>query len=123
MAGEDPRSLNILLTSTAWRNDHNGFSHQGPGLIQNVITQRGSVGRVYFPPDANCLLSVADHCFRSRSYVNVVVIDKQPALAVASRSTMRSTHCARGAGVWDLGGNGRRRTATPTSSWPARVTS
>ena len=58
-------SLNILLTSTAWRNDHNGFSHQGPGLIQNVINQRGEVVRVYLPPDANCLLSVADHCFRS----------------------------------------------------------
>ena len=73
-------SLNVLLTSTAWRNDHNGFSHQGPGLIQNVITQRGSVGRVYLPPDANSLLSVADHCLRSRSYVNLVVIDKQPQL-------------------------------------------
>ena len=71
-------SLNILLTSTAWRNDHNGFSHQGPGLIQNVITHRGDVSRVYLPPDANTLLSVADHCFRSRSYVNLIVIDKQP---------------------------------------------
>ncbi|HEX8627543.1 MAG TPA: phosphoketolase family protein, partial [Catenuloplanes sp.] len=60
-------SLNILLTSTAWRNDHNGFSHQGPGLIQVVLTQRGDVSRVYLPPDANCLLSVADHCFRSRN--------------------------------------------------------
>ena len=59
-------SLNVLLTSTAWRNDHNGFSHQGPGLIQVVLTQRGDVARVYLPPDANCLLSVADHCLRSR---------------------------------------------------------
>ena len=73
-------SLNILLTSTAWRNDHNGFSHQRPGLLQNVITQRGEVSRVYLPPDANCLLSVADHCLRSRSYINVIVIDKQPQL-------------------------------------------
>ncbi len=73
-------SLNVLLTSTAWRNDHNGFSHQGPGLIQNVITIRGTIGRIYLPPDANCLLSVADHCLRSRSYVNLVVIDKQPQL-------------------------------------------
>ncbi len=73
-------SLNVLLTSTAWRNDHNGFSHQGPGLIQNVITQRGNASRVYLPPDANCLLSVADHCLRSRSYVNLIVIDKQPQL-------------------------------------------
>ncbi len=73
-------SLNVLLTSTAWRNDHNGFSHQGPGLIQVVLNQRGDVARVYLPPDANCLLSVADHCFRSRSYVNLIVIDKQPQL-------------------------------------------
>src|SRR5690606_11885150 len=71
-------SLNILLTSTCWRNDHNGFSHQGPGLIQNVITQRGDVSRVYLPPDANTLLAVADRCFRSRSCVNLIVIDKQP---------------------------------------------
>ena len=73
-------SLNVLLTSTAWRNDHNGFSHQGPGLIQVVLTQRGDVARIYLPPDANCLLSVADHCLRSRSYVNLIVIDKQPQL-------------------------------------------
>ena len=73
-------SLNVLLTSTAWRNDHNGFSHQGPGLIQVVLTHRGEVARVYLPPDANCLLSVADHCLRSTSYVNLIVIDKQPQL-------------------------------------------
>jgi xylulose-5-phosphate/fructose-6-phosphate phosphoketolase len=97
-------SLNILLTSTAWRNDHNGFSHQGPGLIQNVITQRGSVGRVYLPPDANCLLSVADHCLRSRSYVNVVVIDKQPQLQWLSIDDAIE-HCAGGAGVWTWAGN------------------
>ena len=99
----DVPSLNILLTSTAWRNDHNGFSHQGPGLIQNVITQRGSVGRVYLPPDANTLLSVADHCLRSRSYVNVVVIDKQPQLQWLSIDDA-ITHCARGAGAWDWAG-------------------
>ncbi len=97
-------SLNILLTSTAWRNDHNGFSHQGPGLIQNVITQRGNVGRVYLPPDANCLLSVADHCFRSRSYVNLVVIDKQPQLQYLSIDEAIK-HCADGAGIWDWAGN------------------
>ena len=95
-------SLNILLTSTAWRNDHNGFSHQGPGLIQNVITQRGSVGRVYLPPDANCLLSVADHCFRSRSYVNLVVIDKQPQLQWLSidDAVDRTVPVALGCGTW-----------------------
>jgi xylulose-5-phosphate/fructose-6-phosphate phosphoketolase len=96
-------SLNVLLTSTAWRNDHNGFSHQGPGLIQVVLTQRGDVARVYLPPDANCLLSVADHCFRSRSYINLIVIDKQPQLQFL---TMQEAieHCARGAGVWDWAG-------------------
>ncbi|MBI1379195.1 MAG: phosphoketolase [Frankiales bacterium] len=96
-------SLNILLTSTAWRNDHNGFSHQGPGLIQNVITTRGSIGRVYLPPDANCLLSVADHCFRSRSYVNLVVIDKQPQLQWLTIDEAVQ-HCARGAGTWSWAG-------------------
>ena len=96
-------SLNILLTSTAWRNDHNGFSHQGPGLIQNVITQRGAVSRVYLPPDANCLLSVADHALRSRSYVNLIVIDKQPQLQWLTVD-QAVEHCARGAGVWEWAG-------------------
>jgi xylulose-5-phosphate/fructose-6-phosphate phosphoketolase len=96
-------SLNVLLTSTAWRNDHNGFSHQGPGLIQNVITSRGNIGRVYLPPDANCLLSVADHCLRSRSYVNLIVIDKQPQLQYLTIDEA-ITHCARGAGVWSWAG-------------------
>ena len=97
-------SLNILLTSTAWRNDHNGFSHQGPGLIQNVITQRGTVSRVYLPPDANCLLSVADHAFRSRSYVNLIVIDKQPQPQWLTIDEA-AEHCARGAGNWAWAGN------------------
>jgi xylulose-5-phosphate/fructose-6-phosphate phosphoketolase len=73
-------SLNILLTSTCWRNDHNGFSHQGPGLIDVMLSKRGTVTRIYLPPDANTLLSVADHCLRSRNYVNLIVIDKQPQL-------------------------------------------
>jgi len=97
-------SLNVLLTSTAWRNDHNGFSHQGPGLIQVVLTQRGDVARVYLPPDANCLLSVADHCFRSRSYINLIVIDKQPQLQWLNMEEAIE-HCARGAGIWDWAGN------------------
>jgi xylulose-5-phosphate/fructose-6-phosphate phosphoketolase len=96
-------SLNILLTSTAWRNDHNGFSHQGPGLIQNVITSRGNIGRVYLPPDANCLLSVADHVMRSRSYVNLVVIDKQPQLQWLTIDEAVE-HCTRGAGTWAWAG-------------------
>ena len=73
-------SLNLLLTSTCWRNDHNGFSHQGPGLIDTVLNMKGRAGRIYLPPDANCLLSMADHCLRSRDYVNLIVIDKQPEL-------------------------------------------
>jgi xylulose-5-phosphate/fructose-6-phosphate phosphoketolase len=97
-------SLNVLLTSTAWRNDHNGFSHQGPGLIQNVITQRGNTSRVYLPPDANCLLSVSDHCLRSRSYVNLIVIDKQPQLQWLTIDEAID-HCARGAGIWTWAGN------------------
>ncbi|GAA0706470.1 phosphoketolase family protein [Dactylosporangium roseum] len=96
-------SLNVLLTSTAWRNDHNGFSHQGPGLIQVVLTQRGDVARVYLPPDANCLLSVADHCLRSRSYINLIVIDKQPQLQWLSMDEAVE-HCAAGAGVWEWAG-------------------
>jgi xylulose-5-phosphate/fructose-6-phosphate phosphoketolase len=97
-------SLNILLTSTAWRNDHNGFSHQGPGLIQVVLNQRGNVARVYLPPDANTLLSVADHCFRSRSYVNLIVIDKQPQLQWLTMD-QAIEHCRKGAGIWDWAGN------------------
>ena len=97
-------SLNILLTSTTWRNDHNGFSHQGPGLIQNVITQRGDVSRVYLPPDANTLLSVADHCLRSRSYINLIVIDKQPQQQWLTIDEAVA-HCASGAGIWTWAGN------------------
>ncbi|MEV8516497.1 phosphoketolase family protein [Dactylosporangium sp. NPDC051484] len=96
-------SLNVLLTSTAWRNDHNGFSHQGPGLIQVVLTQRGDVARVYLPPDANTLLSVADHCLRSRSYINLIVIDKQPQLQWLSMDEAVE-HCTRGAGIWQWAG-------------------
>ncbi|HZO27082.1 MAG TPA: phosphoketolase family protein, partial [Chloroflexota bacterium] len=92
-------SLNILLTSTCWRNDHNGFSHQGPGLIDVVLSKRGSVARIYMPPDANCLLSVADHCLRSRNYVNLIVIDKQPQLQWLDMETAIE-HCKRGASIW-----------------------
>jgi xylulose-5-phosphate/fructose-6-phosphate phosphoketolase len=96
-------SLNILLTSTAWRNDHNGFSHQGPGLIQVALTQRADVSRIYLPPDANTLLSVADHCLRSRSYVNLIVIDKQPQLQWLTMD-QAVEHTARGASVWHWAG-------------------
>jgi xylulose-5-phosphate/fructose-6-phosphate phosphoketolase len=92
-------SLNILLTSTCWRNDHNGFSHQGPGLIDVMLSKRGSVMRIYMPPDANTLLSVADHCLRSRNYVNLIVIDKQPQLQWLDMETAIE-HCRRGASIW-----------------------
>ncbi|MGA4507248.1 phosphoketolase family protein [Propionibacteriaceae bacterium G1746] len=97
-------SLNILLSSTAWRNDHNGFSHQGPGLINNVMQHRGDVARIYLPPDANCLLSVARHAFRSRSHVNLIVQDKQPQLQYLTLE-QANEHCRRGASVWDWAGN------------------
>ncbi|MEZ5142753.1 MAG: phosphoketolase family protein [Acidimicrobiales bacterium] len=98
-------SLNILLTSTCWRNDHNGFSHQGPGLIDVMTSKRPTVARVYLPPDANCLLSVARHCLRSRGSVNLGVIDKQPQLQWLDADAARA-HCSRGIGVWDWAGNG-----------------
>jgi xylulose-5-phosphate/fructose-6-phosphate phosphoketolase len=97
-------SLNILLTSTCWRNDHNGFSHQGPGLIDVVLSKKGTISRIYLPPDANCLLSVADHCLRSRNYVNLIVIDKQPQLQWLDIEAARQ-HCARGASVWGWASN------------------
>jgi xylulose-5-phosphate/fructose-6-phosphate phosphoketolase len=91
-------SLNILLTSTCWRNDHNGFSHQGPGLIDVMLSKRGTVARIYLPPDANTLLSVADHCLRSRNYVNLIVIDKQPQLQYFNLD-QAIEHCRRGASI------------------------
>ncbi|HEU0003463.1 MAG TPA: phosphoketolase family protein [Ktedonobacteraceae bacterium] len=97
-------SLNILLTSTCWRNDHNGFSHQGPGLIDTVLSKKGTVARIYLPPDANCLLSVADHCLRSRDYVNLIVIDKQPQLQWLSM-TDAIDHCTRGLSTWQWASN------------------
>jgi xylulose-5-phosphate/fructose-6-phosphate phosphoketolase len=97
-------SLNILLTSTCWRNDHNGFSHQGPGLIDVVMSKKGTVSRIYLPPDANTLLSVADHCFRSRNYVNLIVIDKQPQLQWLGMEEAIQ-HCARGASIWRWASN------------------
>jgi len=97
-------SLNILLTSTCWRNDHNGFSHQGPGLIDVMLSKRGSVARIYMPPDANSLLSVADHCLRSRNYVNLIVIDKQPQLQWLSMD-QAIEHAALGASEWKWAGN------------------
>jgi xylulose-5-phosphate/fructose-6-phosphate phosphoketolase len=97
-------SLNYLLTSHVWRQDHNGFSHQDPGFIDHVVNKKADVIRVYLPPDANTLLSVADHCLRSRNYVNVVVAGKQPA-PVWLDAEAAVAHCARGIGIWDWASN------------------
>jgi xylulose-5-phosphate/fructose-6-phosphate phosphoketolase len=92
-------SLNYLLTSHVWRQDHNGFSHQDPGFIDHVANKKAEIVRVYLPPDANCLLSVTDHCLRSRHYINVIVADKQPALNYLSIDEAVA-HCTRGLGIW-----------------------
>ena len=97
-------SLNYLLTSHVWRQDHNGASHQDPGFLDHVVNKKADVVRVYLPPDANCLLSVADHCLRSRHYVNVIVAGKQPSpqwLTIAEAAD----HCARGLGAWEWASN------------------
>jgi xylulose-5-phosphate/fructose-6-phosphate phosphoketolase len=92
-------SLNYLLTSHVWRQDHNGFSHQDPGFIDHAVNKKADVIRVYLPPDANCLLSVADHCLRSRQYVNIIVAGKQPALQYLSMDDAVA-HCTKGIGIW-----------------------
>jgi xylulose-5-phosphate/fructose-6-phosphate phosphoketolase len=97
-------SLNYLLTSHVWRQDHNGFSHQDPGFIDHVVNKKAEVVRIYLPPDANCLLSVADHCLRSRDYVNVIVAGKQPALQYLTMDEA-ITHCTRGIGIWHWASN------------------
>ncbi|MET9173717.1 phosphoketolase family protein [Streptomyces misionensis] len=96
-------SLNYLLTSHVWRQDHNGFSHQDPGFVDHVLNKSPEVVRVYLPPDANTLLSVADHVLRSRDYVNVVVAGKQPCFDWLTMEQARA-HCARGAGIWEWAG-------------------
>ena len=97
-------SLNILLSSLVWRQDHNGFSHQDPGYIDLVTNKSPDVVRVYFPPDANCLLSVADHCFRSVDYINVIVSDKQKHLQYLPMDKAIE-HCTKGIGIWDWASN------------------
>jgi xylulose-5-phosphate/fructose-6-phosphate phosphoketolase len=93
-------SLNYLLTSHVWRQDHNGFSHQDPGFIDHVVNKKADIVRVYLPPDANTLLSVADHCLRSRNYVNVIVVGKQPALQWLDMKSAVE-HCTTGIGIWN----------------------
>jgi xylulose-5-phosphate/fructose-6-phosphate phosphoketolase len=97
-------SLNYLLTSHVWRQDHNGFSHQDPGFIDHVVNKKAEIIRVYLPPDANTLLSVMDHCLRSRDYVNVVVAGKQPALNYLAMDDA-VLHAARGIGIWEWASN------------------
>jgi xylulose-5-phosphate/fructose-6-phosphate phosphoketolase len=97
-------SLNYLLSSHVWRQDHNGFSHQDPGFIDHVVNKKAEVIRVYLPPDTNTLLSVADHCLRSRDYVNVIVAGKQPALTYLSMEDA-ILHSTRGIGIWDWASN------------------
>jgi xylulose-5-phosphate/fructose-6-phosphate phosphoketolase len=97
-------SLNYLLSSHVWRQDHNGFSHQDPGFVDHVVNKKAEVIRVYLPPDANTLLSVADHCLRSRNYVNVIVAGKQPALSYLPMEDA-ILHCTRGLGIWDWASN------------------
>jgi len=97
-------SLNCLLTSHVWRQDHNGFSHQDPGFIDLVVNKKADVVRVYLPPDANCLLSVTDHCLRSRHYINVIIAGKQPALQWLDMDSAIK-HCTAGIGIWKWASN------------------
>jgi xylulose-5-phosphate/fructose-6-phosphate phosphoketolase len=101
-------SLNVLLTSHAWRNDHNGFSHQATGYVDNALARQSEVIRVYYPPDSNCLLSVFDHCLRSRNYVNVVTCGKQPQLQWLNMDEALE-HCSRGASTWKFATNDEGR--------------
>jgi xylulose-5-phosphate/fructose-6-phosphate phosphoketolase len=99
-------SLNLLITSTVWRQDHNGFTHQDPGFIDLVVNKSPNIVRIYLPPDANCLLSTADHCLRSVNYVNVIVSDKQKHLQYLDMNSAIN-HCTKGIGLWEWASNDR----------------
>jgi len=101
---EEIASLNLLITSTVWRQDHNGFTHQDPGFLDVVVNKSANVTRIYLPPDVNCLLSVADHCLQSVNYVNVIVSDKQMHLQYLSIEEAIA-HCTKGIGIWDWASN------------------
>jgi xylulose-5-phosphate/fructose-6-phosphate phosphoketolase len=101
---ENVASLNLLITSTVWRQDHNGFTHQDPGFLDVVANKSATVTRIYLPPDANCLLSTADHCLRSENYVNVIVSDKQLHLQYMDMDAA-ITHCTKGIGIWEWASN------------------
>ena len=100
-------SLNLLITSTVWRQDHNGFTHQDPGFLDVVLNKSAAVTRIYLPPDANCLISVADHCLRSENYINVIVSDKQKHLQFLDIDSA-ITHCTKGIGIWKWASNDER---------------
>jgi xylulose-5-phosphate/fructose-6-phosphate phosphoketolase len=110
-------SLNYLLTSHVWRQDHNGFSHQDPGFIDHVVNKKADVIRVYLPPDTNTLLSVTDHCLRSRNYVNVIVAGKQQTPTWLDIDTA-ALHCARGVGIWDWASNDSTTNASNADADP-----
>jgi xylulose-5-phosphate/fructose-6-phosphate phosphoketolase len=97
-------SLNLLITSLVWRQDHNGFTHEDPGFLDVVSNKSANITRIYLPPDANCLLSVADHCLRSQDYVNVIVADKQPH-SIYLNMDEAIVHCTKGIGIWDWASN------------------
>jgi xylulose-5-phosphate/fructose-6-phosphate phosphoketolase len=97
-------SLNLLITSTVWRQDHNGFTHQDPGFLDVVVNKRAEVTRIYLPPDVNSLLSVADHCLRSENYINVIVSDKQMHLQYLDMDAA-ITHCTKGISIWSQASN------------------
>ncbi len=101
---ESIASLNLLITSTVWRQDHNGFTHQDPGFLDVVVNKSANVTRIYLPPDVNSLLSVTDHCLNSQNYVNVIVCDKQKHLQYMTMDAA-ITHCTKGIGIWDWASN------------------
>lgn len=103
LPGQQTIRLNYRLSSQVWAQDHNGFSHQDPGFIDHVMNKKAQVVRVYLPPDTNTLLSVTDHCLRSRNYVNVIVAGKQPALTYLGVDEAIA-QCTRGLGIWDWAG-------------------
>jgi len=105
---QDIASLNLLITSTVWRQDHNGFTHQDPGFLDVVVNKSAKVTRIYLPPDANCLLSVANHCLRSENYVNVIVSDKQMHLQYLDMDAA-IRHCTKGIGIWEWASNDEGR--------------
>ena len=116
---QDIASLNYVLSSNVWQQDHNGFTHQDPGFLDHVANKKADVVRLYLPPDANCLLSVFDHCIKSRNYVNVMVASKHPRPQWLTMDEAIK-HCTHGIGIWQWASNDQGR--SPTRCWPAAAT-